>query len=45
MDTPLVVIEFPAHRNEASLRSVTMTMVSSHRSAFAAACRVNSTAS
>ncbi len=28
-DSPLVVIELPAQRNEASARSVTMTMVSS----------------
>ena len=28
-DSPLVVIELPAHRNDASARSVTRTMVSS----------------
>ena len=28
-DSPLVVIEFPAHRSDAAARSVTSTMVSS----------------
>ena len=31
VDTPLVVMEFPAHRSDASLRSVTMTIVFVHR--------------
>ncbi len=35
-ETPLVVIELPAHRNVASTLSVTSTMVSSARPCFAA---------
>ena len=41
--TPLVVIELPAQRSEASDRSVTITMVSAARPEFAAAANARST--
>ena len=43
IDTPLVVMELPAQRSEASATSVTMTIVSSLRRDFAAACNASST--
>lgn len=42
-DTPLVVIELPAHRTFAPTRSVTSTMVSSARPALAASSRMRLT--
>jgi hypothetical protein len=45
VDTPLVVIEFPAQRSDASARSETITMVSSHRADVAAAAKASSTTS
>jgi hypothetical protein len=43
MDTPLVVMELPAQRSEASATSVSMTIVSSLRRDFAAAANASST--
>jgi hypothetical protein len=43
VETPLVVIELPAQRSDASARSETITIVSSDRPEAAAACNPNST--
>jgi hypothetical protein len=43
VETPLVVIELPAQRSDASARSETITIVSSDRPEAAAACNPDST--